>query len=134
MILSLSHINLLVPPSTLHLAHAFYSETLGLTPRAVPPHRQHELAWFDIADSGQQVHIALARDEAVETASARHPCFRVGSAEELLALRERIWRHFERGGEGAPREADRPGGETSGTFFKHFGRVGWGLKLGSWLV
>lgn len=116
MILSLSHINLLVPPSTLHLAHAFYSETLGLRPRPVPPHRQHELAWFDIADSGQQVHIALAAGTAEEAPSARHPCFRVGSAEELLELRERIWRHFEMGGEGAPREADKPGVESSGEF------------------
>ena len=58
MITGLSHINLLVPPGTLPLATAFYSTTLGLTPRPVPAHRVHDLAWFEIGDSGQEVHIA----------------------------------------------------------------------------
>jgi catechol 2,3-dioxygenase-like lactoylglutathione lyase family enzyme len=58
MITGLSHINLLVPPGTLPLANTFYSETLGLRPRPVPAHRVHDLAWFEIGDSGQEVHIA----------------------------------------------------------------------------
>ncbi|KAM0716154.1 hypothetical protein Q7P37_008668 [Cladosporium fusiforme] len=111
MITGLAHINLLVPPGTLPLAHTFYSETLGLTPRAVPAHRKHDLAWFDIGDSGQQVHIAPGINEAD---SSRHPCFKIGSPQDLLKLRERIWEHFERGGEAAPREADRPGEGSSG--------------------
>lgn len=71
MITSLAHINLLVPAGTLPHATTFYSETLGLKPRAVPSHRKHDLAWFDIADSGQQVHIAIG---ANEPGSSRHPC------------------------------------------------------------
>lgn len=38
----------------------------------------------------------------------------MGSPQELLTLRERIWEHFERGGEAAPKEADKPGAASSG--------------------
>jgi hypothetical protein len=114
MISGIAHINLLVPPGTLPHATTFYSETLGLTPRAVPAHRVHDLAWFDIGDSGQQVHIAPGTNEAK---SSRHPCFKIGSPELLIELRARIWAHFERGGEAAPTEADQPGGVNSGMFF-----------------
>lgn len=112
MITGIAHINLLVPPGTLDHARTFYSETLGLKPRAVPAHRVHDLAWFDIADSGQQVHIAPGTNE--EAKSSRHPCFKLGSPEQLLELRAKIWEHFERGGEAAPKEADQPGGVSSG--------------------
>jgi catechol 2,3-dioxygenase-like lactoylglutathione lyase family enzyme len=54
MITGIAHINLLVPPGTLPHATTFYSETLGLKPRSVPAHRVHDLAWFDIGDSGQR--------------------------------------------------------------------------------
>ena len=124
MITGLSHINLLVPPGTLPLATAFYSTTLGLTPRPVPAHRVHDLAWFEIWDSGQEVHIApdyngingtVKGEEGGEAKwSSRHPCFRLGSPELLEELRVRIWKHFEDGGEAAPLEADRPGGVASG--------------------
>lgn len=124
MITGIAHINLLVPPGTLEHARTFYSETLGLKPRAVPAHRVHDLAWFDIADSGQQVHIAPGINE--EPKSSRHPCFKLGSPEQLLELRARIWAHFERGGEAAPKEADQPGGASSGRYFSF-------LELSCWI-
>jgi len=111
MISGLAHINLLVPSGTLDQAASFYGTTLGLKPRAVPSHRKHDLAWFDIADSGQQVHIALGTNEID---SPRHPCFKLESPEALLELRQRVWEHFERGGEAAPKEADKPGVVNSG--------------------
>jgi hypothetical protein len=115
MITGLHHINLVVPPSTLHLATEFYSTTLGLTPRPVPHLQRSTLAWFDIGTSGQQVHIAFGTPEDFTThASSRHPCFKISSVEDLDVLRRRIWEHFERGGEAAPREADRPGEKNSG--------------------
>lgn len=137
MITGLSHINLLVPPGTLPLATAFYSKTLGLKPRPVPAHRVHDLAWFEIGDSGQEVHIAPdyngsngninvsgnghdgeegEAEKRKSKWSSRHPCFRLGSAELLEELRVRIWEHYESGGEAAPLEADRPGGVASGMF------------------
>lgn len=96
----------------------------------MPAHRVHDLAWFEIGDSGQEVHIAPdyngsngnVKGEGGEEGgkakwSSRHPCFRVGSPELLEELRVRIWRHFEQGGEAAPLEADRPGATASGMFF-----------------
>lgn len=114
MISGISHINLLIPPSTLHHAEAFYSSTLGLTPVPVPHLQRSTLAWFNIGTSGQQVHIAFGKPEDFSNPSSRHPCFKVGSREELEALRRRVWEHYQRGGEAAPREADRPGEEGSG--------------------
>jgi catechol 2,3-dioxygenase-like lactoylglutathione lyase family enzyme len=114
MITGLHHINLVVPPGTLHLAHDFYSNTLGLTPRPVPHLQRETLAWFDIGDSGQQVHVAMGKPEDFQHNSSRHPCFKVGQAEHLLALRQKVWEHFERGGEAAPIAADKPGEKDSG--------------------
>lgn len=114
MITGLHHINLVVPPETLHLASEFYSGTLGLTPRPVPQLQRSTLAWFDIDSSGQQVHIAFGKPEDFSAQSSRHPCFRVGCAEDLVRLRQKIWEHYERGGEAAPKEADRPGEKNSG--------------------
>jgi len=114
MITGLHHINLVVPPKTLHLANEFYSGTLGLTPRAVPHLQRETLAWFDIGSSGQQVHIAFGKPEDFSTPSSRHPCFKIGSGEDLVALRQKVWEHFERGGEAAPKEADKPGEKDSG--------------------
>ncbi|KAF2720114.1 hypothetical protein K431DRAFT_286120 [Polychaeton citri CBS 116435] len=112
MISGLAHVNLTVPPSTLHLADEFYADTLGLSKRPVPELQRHTLAWFDIGASGQQVHIAFGK-EPNEPKASRHPCFRLESPEALLQLRQRIWDHHERGGEAAPLEADRPGEESS---------------------
>lgn len=114
MITGLHHINLVVPPSTLDLAESFYSGTLGLTRVPVPQLQRDTLAWFNIGSSGQQVHIAFGKPQDFSTPSNRHPCFRVGSKEELSELRRRVWEHFERGDEAAPKEADRPGEKDSG--------------------
>ncbi|KAK0610976.1 hypothetical protein B0T14DRAFT_440597 [Immersiella caudata] len=117
MITGLHHVNILVPPGTLPAANAFYGTTLGLNPRPVPQLQANSLAWFDIASSSQQLHVAFGRDADFTEearASRRHPCFRLGSQELLETLQKRIWEHFERGGEGAPSECDRPGGENSG--------------------
>ena len=111
MITGIAHVNLLVPPGTLDQAAAFYGDTLGFHQVPVPVLQKDTLAWFDITPQGQQVHIAFGENE---TNSSRHPCFKVESAEKLLALRKRIWEHFERRDEGAPREADKPGEESSG--------------------
>ncbi|EXJ87380.1 hypothetical protein A1O3_04339 [Capronia epimyces CBS 606.96] len=141
MITGFAHINLTVPHGSLSAANEFYGNTLGLTPRPVPVLQQGTLAWFDIipkaahvqatvngdsnGDSNgvnpaptpyQQVHIAFgpATEFLAENKSSRHPCFRLGSPEALLELRQRIWDHYLRGGDGAPREADEPGKENSG--------------------
>lgn len=114
MITGLHHINLVIPPGQLPAANAFYGTTLGLTPRPVPVLQRDTLAWFDIGTSGQQVHIAFGKPEDFELTSSRHPCFQVASPENLVALRQKIWEHFEKGGEGAPTAADRPGEEASG--------------------
>ena len=114
MITGLHHINLVVPPATLPLAHEFYCKTLGLTPRPVPQLQRETLAWFDIGASGQQVHIAIGKPSDFEHTSSRHPCFKLGGLEDLIALRQKVWDHFERGGEAAPREADKPGEKNSG--------------------
>lgn len=111
LISGIAHVNLTVPAGTLEQANTFYAETLGLTPRAVPAAQKGSLAWFDIASSGQQIHIAFG-DSGPK--SSRHPCFKISSPDALLALRERIWEHHQRGGDAAPQEADRPGGENSG--------------------
>ncbi len=116
-ITGLHHVNLVVPRDTLTQANAFYGTTMGLTSREVPHLQKGTLAWFDIADSGQQIHIAFGREadfEAVAAKSSRHPCFKVGSPEALLKLQQRIFKHFQDGGDSAPRECDEPGKENSG--------------------
>ncbi|KAF2444079.1 hypothetical protein P171DRAFT_521472 [Karstenula rhodostoma CBS 690.94] len=114
MITGLHHINLVVPPGTLEQANDFYGSTLGLTPRAVPQLQRETLAWFDIGTSGQQVHVAFGKPEDFAHTSSRHPCFKVGGREALEALQGRVWGHFERGGESAPKAADEPGEKNSG--------------------
>jgi len=117
MITGLHHVNLVVPRGTLSEASAFYEGTLGLTPRAVPAAQVGTLLWYDIANSGQQVHIAFGAPSDFEpevSRSRRHPCFRVADGEQLIALRKRIHEHLVKGGTGAPMEADEPGQENSG--------------------
>lgn len=123
MISGLAHINLTVPRDTLDQATEFYGTTLGLTPRPVPALQRGTLAWFDIGSSSsssssppQQVHIAFGAATDFAAESSRHPCFRLESPEALLALRQRIWDHYVRGGDAAPKAADKPGEEDSGTF------------------
>ncbi|KAK3689669.1 hypothetical protein B0T22DRAFT_176689 [Podospora appendiculata] len=129
MITGIHHVNILVPAGTLDAAREFYGETLGLTPRPVPQLQRDRLAWFDIASSGQQLHVAFGRESDFTDESrkaARHPCFRIENAEKLFELQTRIWEHFQSaltasdGSDsesrriGAPTECDRPGGESSG--------------------
>ncbi|KAL1863861.1 hypothetical protein Daus18300_008010 [Diaporthe australafricana] len=111
LITGLHHINLTVPHGTLDQAKSFYSATLGLTARPVPAAQTHELAWFDIGASGQQVHVSLPKhdNDAIPGDASRHPCFRVGSPEALLTLQERVHAHWTRGGDDAPAAADAPG-------------------------
>jgi catechol 2,3-dioxygenase-like lactoylglutathione lyase family enzyme len=114
MITGIHHINLVVPPGTLDHARDFYGTTLGLIPRPVPHLQRDTLAWFDMGSSGQQVHVAIGKPEDFQHASSRHPCFKLGGTEDLFALRQRIWDHYQRGGETAPKEADKPGEKNSG--------------------
>jgi catechol 2,3-dioxygenase-like lactoylglutathione lyase family enzyme len=114
MITGIHHVNLVVPPQTLSQAQEFYGTTLGLTSRPVPQMQRDTLAWFDIGTSGQQVHIAFGKPEDFTFTSSRHPCFKLSSTEDLLALRQRVWDHFERGGDAAPKAADKPGEKDSG--------------------
>jgi hypothetical protein len=119
LITGLAHINVTVPPSTLNAAGKFYGTTLGLTPRPVPAAQKDSLAWFDIGDSGQQVHVAFHRGEEVgdmATKSSRHPCFKVASPEKLFELQTRIYKHFVDKTDGAPVMCDVPGDEHSGQF------------------
>ncbi|OJJ02110.1 hypothetical protein ASPVEDRAFT_52866 [Aspergillus versicolor CBS 583.65] len=112
MITGIAHINVLVPAESLHHAEAFYGGTLGLSSAPVPHLQKGTILWFNIGDSGQQVHVAPGVNET--KTSKRHPCFKLQSQEKLLELQQRIWDHHERGGDAAPLEADRPG-ENSGT-------------------
>lgn len=137
MITGLHHINLTVPEGTLDQATSFYADTLGLTPRPVPAAQTGRLAWFDIIPPTsssssssspsattaqqhqqqpvQQVHIAFGKTQDFEhLESTRHPCFHVGTPQDLRDLQHRVHAHFERGGPGAPRAADKPGEENSG--------------------
>ncbi|KAB8237677.1 hypothetical protein ETB97_008010 [Aspergillus alliaceus] len=112
MITSLAHINLLVPEGSLPEANEFYVGTLGLAAVPVPQAQIETTAWFNIAGGPQQVHIATGINESLT--SSRHPCFRIGSLEDLQRLQQRIWDHHVRGGRAAPREADKPGEPISG--------------------
>lgn len=71
---------------------------------------------FDIGTSGQQVHIAFPAHaaELADTSARRHPCFKLASPAALGELQARIWEHYERGGQGAPLQADKPGDMNSG--------------------
>ncbi|KAI1850666.1 hypothetical protein JX265_004377 [Neoarthrinium moseri] len=115
LISGIAHVNLSIPVGTLDHAKFFYGQTLGLTPRAVPVAQVDSLAWFDIADSGQQVHISYQKHDQDTTVpnSSRHPCFRLGSPEALVALQKRILAHHQEGGKAAPMHCDEVG-ESSG--------------------
>lgn len=112
-ITGLHHVNLLVPPQTLPLAYSFYAGLLGLRPAQVPASCKSYLAWFDIGNSGQQIHISsqhhLTQAQLrAQSESARHPCFKIGCEENLDAMQRKIWELYEKGGEGAPMYCDQP--------------------------
>lgn len=113
LISGLHHVNLLVPPNTLHLARGFYTGTLGLQPAAVPASCKAHLAWFDISSSGQQIHITSQHhlnqaQMKAQTESPRHPCFKISTKGKLDRLQSMIWELYERGGDGAPVYCDEP--------------------------
>lgn len=120
MISGLHHVNLLVPPQTLHLAVSFYNSTLGLKQADVPTSAKAHLAWFDVDGRGsQQIHITsqhyLTQAEAkAQYDSPRHLCFKIPSEEKLEKLQKRIWQRYESGGEGAPVYCDELGQDNAG--------------------
>lgn len=96
-------------------ANEFYGDILGLSPRPVPALQKDSLAWFDIGTSGQQVHVACRGESEIE--SPRHPCFKIGSPQELLDLQNKIFQHYEKRTASSPRSADKPGEANSGEKF-----------------
>jgi len=113
LISGIAHVNLTIPPGTLDQAAAFYADTLGFTQVAVPVLQKDSLAWFDITPHGQQMHIST-NGPPNEPNSSRHPCFKLESIEALNELRQRVWTHYEKGGDGKPLQADKPGEVDSG--------------------
>ena len=119
LISGLAHVNLLVPPQTLHLAEQFYAGTLGLTQTTVPPSKKAILAWFNIGSSGQQIHITSQHhlDEAqtkAQVESPRHPCFKISSEDKLDRLQDLVWQMYQKGEEGAPLHCDKQAENSSG--------------------
>ena len=116
-ICGLHHVNLLVPPQTLHLAQDFYAGFLGLQAVEVPASCKAHLAWFDIGSSGQQIHITSQHqlDQVqmkAQAESPRHPCFKISTPEKFDKLQKMVWRLYETGGDGAPLYCDEPSKET----------------------
>ncbi len=70
--------------------------------------------------NGQQIHIShpktLLPNSLTDTMadSARHPCFKINTAEDLLELQKKIWNHHRAGKESSPVMADEPGATNSG--------------------
>lgn len=115
LISGLDHVNLLVPRQTLHLAHAFYAGSLGLSPLPVPESCPFKglVGWFDIAGSGQQIHIMSAHHLSPEqlraqAESQRHLCFKIPTQEKLERIQNIIWQLYERRAEGDPVYCDEP--------------------------
>jgi catechol 2,3-dioxygenase-like lactoylglutathione lyase family enzyme len=93
--------------------HPTFHHPSPLPPTTSPIHLSNNQR-FDITPHGQQIHISSASPLPNEPTAARHPCFKLESAEKLQELREKIWAHFEKGGKAAPMAADKPGAEDSG--------------------
>ncbi|CAL5869099.1 uncharacterized protein PFLUO_LOCUS3327 [Penicillium psychrofluorescens] len=113
MITGIAHINLTIPAETLAQAEEFYGGTLQLQSIPVPELQRGTLAWFNIGTSGQQVHISFGTTDPMGT---RHPCFKLGSREDLERLKTRIYEHYLRKGPAAPMAADVPGEMDSGMY------------------
>ncbi|KAJ5915519.1 hypothetical protein N7466_011452 [Penicillium verhagenii] len=111
MIQGIAHVNITVHPGTLDDAQEFYSSTLGLSPAPVPELQRGTILWFDIGSSGQQIHVNEGPTDPTHT---RHPCFKLGSTEELETIKKGIHDHHVRGGPSAPMAADQPGAMDSG--------------------
>lgn len=134
LISNLDHINIQVPPHTLPLARLFYGTTLNLSETPAPPMSQPHLAWFLIGSSTHTIHISsqyhlTPGQLKAQTESPRHLCFKIDSEEKLRVLQERVYRHYEMGGPGAPvycdemsewREKQSKGGKDTGGFPMRF--------------
>jgi hypothetical protein len=70
--------------------------------------------------NGQQIHISHPKsvlpNSVTDTLpdSGRHPCFKINTAEDLLALQKKIWTHHREGKESSCVMADEPGEKNSG--------------------
>ncbi|KAJ5612114.1 hypothetical protein N7510_005308 [Penicillium lagena] len=117
MITGIAHINLTVPADTLAQAEEFYGGTLQLQSTPVPELQRGTLAWFNIGTSGQQVHISFG---TTNPKSGRHPCFKLGSQEDLERLKTRIYEHYLQKGPASPMAADMPGAMDSGAQGKEY--------------
>lgn len=120
LISGLDHVNLLVPLHTLHHAHAFYANALGLHALTVPADCPYKglVQWFEIAGSGQQIHIMSAHHLSpsqvqAQTESQRHFCFKIPSRAKLEKIQDIIWQLHQRGDEGDPIYCDEPVGRLS---------------------
>ncbi|KAJ5717433.1 hypothetical protein N7488_003079 [Penicillium malachiteum] len=117
MITGIAHVNITVHPGTLNDAQEFYSTILGLTPSPVPELQKGTILWFDIGSSGQQIHIT---EGPTDPEHRRHPCFKLGTQDELETLKKAIHDHHIKGGSSAPMAADKPGEMDSGTQAKEY--------------
>ena len=115
----LHHVNLLVPPNSLPLANSFYSGVLGFSTTPVPNSSKTHLAWFNVGNTGQQLHVTsehyLSQAQLkAQAESPRHACFKIVSEEKLVQLQKAIYKLYEKGGEGAPVHCDEPGDNNNG--------------------
>ncbi|KAJ5634107.1 hypothetical protein N7528_001949 [Penicillium herquei] len=94
MITGIAHVNITVHPGTLNDAQEFYSTILGLTPSPVPELQKGTILWFDIGSSGQQIHIT---EGPTDPEHRRHPCFKLGTQDELETLKKAIHDHHIKG-------------------------------------
>ncbi|MGA9723849.1 MAG: VOC family protein [Candidatus Binatus sp.] len=90
LIIGLDHVNLLIDAGddALASARAFYQDLLGLEPLERPANTDSGRpgAWYQCG--GQQLHLTTDKDaSAVNSASRRHPAFRVANLE---AMRRRL--------------------------------------------
>lgn len=75
--------------------------------------------WFNIANSGQQLHVTSEHNlnstqMKAQSESPRHPCFKVPSEEKLLVLQQRLWDLYDQRDVGAPVQCDKPGADNGG--------------------
>ena len=90
MITGLDHVQVAAPPGCEGEARRFYGRLLGLEEAPKPPLlAARGGVWFRVGP--QQLHVGVA--EGFVPATKAHPAFRVGSAEALEELAERLTTH-----------------------------------------